>query len=526
VPAGAGKSESKKGGKAPGSERKVKDEGAGVGKSTTATTVNREASPPSKKAGTDRPGSRSTSRRFSASQRHPGTSSPSGPPQTSSNRLPAPPPRMDQSGRPISSTTANDYPGSFRREPLMAEPISYLHLQARPTPEMRAGMNLGSSTASGSGAGVGSGGSLGQGQDSFGVGMTGYDSGMGLGSASSAYDRSLRHSAMDQAGPSGSTSTGAGSGWMPMMNGGGYGNGNGNSQQDTMTQGNGMGTDYMVDTGRSIGFPPPGAMSMDGYRGQMTNNNVDGLVHSGLPILPPPDNMAFMNHSHPSLLPIDVPSNQNRLVPLSSPHRPNFTNGPPLSFPLNNPESSTRMSSSSALPVPIVPTPVSMRSEEGSQTSEARRARSPILPTLNSKFPFLNANAGFRDGDSTHHRGSFSEKASPMITREVGPHDPSRQLPPLDQGSGSGSSNQKSAREKFSLRHMVEPVDEDPLEHSDREQESDHEDDVVGQKRVIKQGPSIFRYPDRHGPLMSFLFDRNCARRSAAAQETATGSRG
>jgi hypothetical protein len=359
----------------------------------------------------------------------------------------------------------------------MAEPISYLHLQARPTHDIRSGLHLGSSSASGSGGGVGGG----QGQEGFGIGMTEYDSGMGQGSTSSTYDRSLRHGARDQAGPNRSTSGGGNTVWMPMMNGGGYGNGH----QDAIPQGNGMGTDDMMNSGR---YPPPGAMSMDGYRGQMGGMNVDGSIHSGLPILPPPDNMAFMNHSHSSLLPIDVPSNQNRLVPLSSPHRSSFPNVPPLSFPLNNPESSTRISSSSVLSMPTAPTSVSMRSEGGSLTSEIRRIRSPILPTLNSKFPFLNANAGFRDGDSTHHRGSFSERASPMIMRDVGAHDPSRQLPPLDQASGSGSSNQKSGREKFSLRHMVEPVDEDTFEESDRERESDQEGDVVGQKRMSKRG--------------------------------------
>ena len=361
----------------------------------------------------------------------------------------------------------------------MAEPISYLHLQARPTPEIRAGLSL--ATGAGAPQGLGSGQTQGQGQDGFGgMGMVGYDSGMGQGSTSSGYDRSIRHGAMDQAGPSGSMAGGGGVGWIPAINGG-YGNAH---QEAMMPQGNGMTTDYMSNTGRTMGYLPQGGMSMDGYRGQMGGGNDNNSV---LPILPPPDNMAFMSHNHAPLLPIDVPSNQNRMVPLSSPHRSTFNNGPPLSF--TNPESSTRMSSSSVLPMPIAPTPVSMRSEGGgSQTSEARRARSPILPTLSSKFPFLNANAGFRDGDSTHQRPSFSEKASPMIMRDAAAHDASRQLPPLDQGSGSGSSNQKSSREKFSLRHMVEPVDEDPLEESDRERESEHEGDVVGHKRLSKRG--------------------------------------
>lgn len=359
----------------------------------------------------------------------------------------------------------------------MAEPISYLHLQARPTGEVRTGLNLG-------GQGLGSTPGHGQEFGGMGMGMGGYDQGVGQ-SSSTGYDRSVRHSAMDQAGPSGSLQGGSGAnpsgnGWLPTMN-----EGYGGNHQDAMS---GMSTDYMSNSERNMGYLPHGGMSMDGYRGQIIGgNNNDGQTLSNLPILPPPT-MGFMNHGHPPLLPIDVPSNQNRLVPLSSPHRSSFNNGPPINF--SNSESSARLSSSSNLPAPIAPTPASMRSDGGgSQTSEARRARSPILPSLNSKFPFLNANAGFRDGDSTHHSRSGLEKGSPMVMRDAIPHDPSRQLPPLDQGSGSGSSNQKSSREKFSLRHMVEPVDEEPMEESDQD-EIDHDGDVVGHKRTNKRGQS------------------------------------
>ena len=80
------------------------------------------------------------------------------------------------------------------------------------------------------------------------------------------------------------------------------------------------------------------------------------------------------------------------------------------------------------------------------------------------------------------------EKASPVVLRGSGDgsSDPSRQLPPLDQASGSGSNDRHSGREKFSLRHMVEPVDEVDLNGSDEERESDHEDQP--KQSAAKQG--------------------------------------
>jgi hypothetical protein len=375
-------------------------------------------------------------------------------------------PRMDQSGRPISNA---DYDGGFRREPLQPEPITYLQtrsilgpphsLPPPPPPPLHHPGYQDSSAYT-----------LPHPMDAGRRSMQAGPSSNGMPAGPAGYMNG-GSSGMEQAG------AGNGSGWMNVLSSshGGYGNG------PDMNQGNSAPMDYMNNSSRSYSSSTLGNVSsmVDPYR--TPHDASSSLSHSGLPILPPPENMSYMNHiPPPPSLPVDVPG-QNRII-RSSPHQSSFNNimqnNPVPSLPFHS-ESSSRMTASSngvALP-PVMPT----SSEGGSAASEARRARSPILPSLNSKFPFLNPNAGFRDAETSHRQSAVynPDKASPVVLRSSGDgsSDPSRQLPPLDQASGSGSNDRHSGREKFSLRHMVEPVDEVDLNGSDEEHETDHEDE-------------------------------------------------
>jgi len=450
------------------------EENSNTDKAPGSSRANRTSPRP---GSSDRPGSSSKTTTFHLPAPPPPSLQPPVPSTSSSVG-----PRMDQSGRPISNA---DYDGGFRREPLQPEPITYLQtrsilatphsLPPPPPPPLhhpgyqdssaytlphpmeagRRSMQAGPSS---------------NGMPGVPAGPAGYMNGGSSG--------------MEQ------TGTGNGSGWMNVLSSshGGYGNG------PDMGQGSSGPMDYMNNSSRSYSSSTLGNVSsmVDPYR--TSHDTSSSLSHSGLPILPPPENMSFMNHiPPPPSLPVDVPG-QSRII-RSSPHQSSFNNimqnNPAPSLPFH-PESSSRMTASSngiALP-PVMPTP----SEGGSAASEARRARSPILPSLNSKFPFLNPNAGFRDAEPSHRPSAVynSEKASPVVLRSSGDgsSDPSRQLPPLDQASGSGSNDRHSGREKFSLRHMVEPVDEANLNGSDEEHESDHEDQT--KQSGARRGASNF----------------------------------
>jgi hypothetical protein len=181
-----------------------------------------------------------------------------------------------------------------------------------------------------------------------------------------------------------------------------------------------------------------------------------GAADNMLPILPPPNistsTSGTVNRIRP-LLPTDIPV-QNRMCPA----RASLGGG---EFAIGS-----SLKSSGFAPTQS-PTPISGYSAKASDATSGesqRRGRSPVLSSNNSKFPFLNANAGFRSMDTGGHYTTNSGRNSPVHPTEDIARDPLRQLPPLDEISSSSSARRRGAREKFSLRDMVEPVDEEPSE--------------------------------------------------------------